>query len=94
MKRQSIGQKNLSDAIQAAIAARTLNYPFPEQIEWTLADNTTAYLTQDQLIAFPLVAGLSRVNSIYAYARTLRNEIYKEDATLESVQVVVWAYTV
>ena len=85
-------QKNLSDAIQAAIAAKSLSIPFPT-ITWTLADNSTLDLAQDQLIAFPLVAGLTRVNSIYNYARILRDQIFSEEATEESVLIISWDYS-
>lgn len=86
------GQKNLSDAAIAAQSAAALSIPFPD-VEWTLYDNTTATLTRDQLLAFPLQAGIVRIGAVHAYARTLRDEIFKVGATAASVAAVKWAYT-
>ena len=86
------GQKNLSDAVIAAQSAAALSIPFSD-VEWTLYDNTTATLTRDQLLAFPLAAGIVRKGAVHAYARTLRDEIFKPGATAASVVAVKWAYT-
>jgi hypothetical protein len=83
------GQKNLSDAVIAAQSAKTLNVPFPD-VEWTLYNNTTKTLTQAELLAFPLQAGIVRKGILHAKARVYREEIYKTDATIESVKLVKW----
>lgn len=83
-------QSALSAAIQTAQASLLLSVPLPE-IEWTLANNSKTLLTTNQLMQL-LFTGVSRTNSIFSYARELREEIYKDDATVESVNNVVWSY--
>ena len=85
-------RNNLRDAVIAAQSASALSIPFPD-VSWTLYDNTTATLTRDQLLAFPLAAGIVRIGAVHAYARTLRDEIFKVGATVASVAAVKWAYT-
>lgn len=85
-------RNNLRDAVIAAQSASALSIPFPD-VEWTLYDNTTATLTHTELLAFPLQAGIVRIGAVHAYARTLRDEIFKVGATVASVAAVKWAYT-
>lgn len=85
-------RNNLRDAVIAAQSASALSIPFPD-VSWTLYDNTTATLTHTELLAFPLQSGIVRIGAVHAYARTLRDEIFKVGATVASVAAVKWAYT-
>ena len=81
-------QSAMGGAIQAAQASLILSQPMPE-VEWTLEDNSKALLTATQLMGI-LFAGITRTGEIFAKARLLRDEIYKSDATVESVALVNW----
>lgn len=70
-----------------AFISKSLNLPYSET--WTLTDNTTRELNADQVIALGMAYG-DYVSGAYATARQLRNEIFKEDATIESVLAVKW----
>lgn len=83
-------QDALAGAISAAQASLLLSIPFP-QIEWTLADNSKTIVTVNDLIAI-LFAGIQRTNAVFAYARLLREDIFSENATKESVESIVWNY--
>lgn len=83
-------QDALAGAISAAQASLLLSIPFP-QIEWTLADNSKTIVTVNDLIAI-LFTGIQRTNAVFAYARLLREDIFSENATKESVESIVWNY--
>lgn len=83
-------QDLLNGAVQAAQSAMLAQQTIPD-ITWTLADNSSFTMTLQQFIALPF-AGVARTNSIFEYARQLREEIYKSTATIESVQAVEWNY--
>ena len=81
-------QNNINGAVQAAQSAMIASQAMPP-ITWTLADNTTKNLTAQELLAIPF-AGVYRTGAIYDKARILREEIYKRDATINSVRNITW----
>jgi hypothetical protein len=81
-------QSAMGGAIQAAQASMILQQPLPP-IEWTLADNSKALLSATQLMGI-LFAGIVRTGEVYVTARLLRDEIYKVDATVATVQAINW----
>lgn len=87
----SKSQTALSAAIQAAQASILLSAELPP-IEWTLADNTKKIMTADALIQL-LFLGISRTNSIFSYARTLREQIDLAE-NKEDLNLVIWNYGV
>jgi hypothetical protein len=73
--------------IGASVAASVA----PEEwvIEWTLQDNTIVVLTGQEVVQVAQTL-LLHINSTHQQGRLLREQIYAEDATIESVNTVVW----
>lgn len=72
-------------AAQAALHAKSTGMPFG--IEWTLADNSSVWLTEDQLICLPIIRA-KHVDDIHTKYCALKAQIDLATSTEEVVSVV------
>ncbi len=79
-------QAKIAGAVQLAQLALMAGEPF--SIDWTLADNSVATLTSQELIAIGVALG-TRTSAIYSTARTLRAQI-DAATTAAEVEAIVW----
>jgi hypothetical protein len=80
-------QKSITDAV---LMLQTLSgLGTPTTIDFTLADNTTATLTTEQMVQVGLLLG-QRTQQVYAKARELRARI-EAATTKEEVEAVAWS---
>lgn len=80
-------QRRIQGAVQLATLALAAQEPFV--IEWTLADNSTATLTAQQVLDVGrALAG--KIQMVYAHARGLRQRI-AQAATAEEIAAITWA---
>jgi hypothetical protein len=78
-----ISQRQIAGAVQLALIAGPAF-----TVDWTLADNTTATLTQAEIIGVGVALG-QRTSAIYATGRSLRAEIDAATSNAEA-DAVVW----
>lgn len=81
-------QSKLAGAVQIAAISMGAGQPF--SIEWTLSDNTAVTLDAAGMLAVGLALG-ARTSALYAYARTLRTQIFTQSYSLADVAAVAWA---
>ena len=80
-------QKSITDAIMLLQTLEAMGTP--ETVDFTLADNTTATLTLEQMVTVGLMLG-SRTQGAYAQARTRRAQI-DAASTVADVEAVEWS---
>lgn len=66
---------NVDGAAGAALAAIVMGTSEDFSAEWTLIDNSAVVLSAIQMVQVQ-AAGVSFINTIHSYARTLRSQIY------------------
>ncbi len=79
-----VSQRQIAGAVQLALIAGPAF-----TVDWTLADNTSATLTQAEIVAVGVALG-QRTAAIYATGRALRSQI-EACATVAGADAVVWA---
>lgn len=76
----------LNSSTTAALLCKTLGLPYSET--WTLADNTTRSLDDDQVLALGLALN-QHLSRVFATGRTLREQINQAE-TIEAVNAIRW----